>query len=124
MAALIVAFIFQCIRAYCEYLVTAGGTAMGWRKPSWYDVTRDDDRRRAQGLPPRPGWMFWRDHWHLVQWTRNRSDQLGTVLAALSVLSLCPVGWWAIPLGFALAVTTWTAGHGVGFSAVLKWYNR
>lgn len=118
-----VAVAVQALRGYAEYLVTAGGTAMGWRRPSWYDVTRSDDRRRAQGLAPLPGWMFWRDHWHTAQWTRNRLDSIGIVLAATPAYCLTDE-WWRWVLVAVSVVATWTAGHGLGFSLVNKLYNR
>lgn len=114
----------QALRAYAEYLVTAGGAAMGWRRPSWYDVTRSDDRRKAQGLAPLPGWMFWRDHWHTAQWARNRFDQAGTILAAFAAVAWADPWAWRVALTVVLAAATWTAGHGLGFSLVNKLYNR
>lgn len=118
-----VAVAVQALRAYAEYLVTAGGTAMGWRRPSWYDVTRSDELRKAQGLPPLPGWKFWRDHWHTAQWVRNRLDSIGIVLAAIPAYCLTDE-WWRWGLVAVSVAATWTAGHGLGFSLTNKLYNR
>lgn len=127
----------QAFRGWMEYLVTAGGTAQGWRRPKWFDIVRSDEVRDRAGLPRLPGWQFWRDDWHFAQALRNLTHTIGAVLACVAISHFLPSSVLApisgsaegeiglrIALAFVASWATWLAGHGIGFSLVLRFYGR
>lgn len=123
-ALLSIAFVLFALRGLCEYVVTATGTAPGWRLPSWISRERDDARRASQGLPPRPGWMFWRDSYHLFQMLRDVCMAYGVLASAAVAPGLGLGAAWSLMIALVAWVPLRLAGHGVGFTAVNWLYNN
>ena len=129
--ALVFALALFVARGYCEYIVTATGAAPGWRIPAWVSRERDDARRAKAGLPPRPGWMFWRDSYHLFQALRSFCHSSGDVLALLAGIGVVTRFWSletsviiTLTLPIAVMIALFLVGHGIGYSLVMRLYNK
>ena len=126
---ILVALVCFIVRGGCEYIVSADLFG-GWWLPGWYDKTRSDDIQTRANLPLKPGWYFWRDHWHLFQWLRNQSDIFGSCFLILGLLSFASyVGSGSIPASSYLLIfvvllaarEVWFyLGHRLSFSLIRR----
>ena len=110
-ALLCIALALYALRGFSEYLVSAD--LFGWRVPSWYSRSRVNNW---------PGWIPFRDDFHLWQFIRNRAANAAPFLVALTILPTAAT--WYIIGAYAVSEVLWIVGHGSTFSALARWYAK
>jgi hypothetical protein len=109
-ALLCIALALYALRGLAEYLVSAD--LFGWRVPSWYSRSRVNNW---------PGWIPFRDDFHVWQFVRNRAANAAPCFVIISVTS--PIWYHAVIL-YAVSEVLWIVGHGITFSALARWYAK
>ena len=111
-ALLCIALALYALRGFSEYLVSAD--LFGWRVPSWYSRSRVNNW---------PGWIPFRDDFHLWQFIRNRAANAAPFLIAGITLS-ARAEWYHAVILYAVSEILWIIGHGATFSALARWYAK